>query len=317
MGMNAAPRLAVQLGPLRLKNPVITASGTFGYGTEFTPFLDLNRLGGICVKGLSLKPRPGHPPPRTAETPAGMLNAIGLANVGVEEFLASKLPALRRFDTAVIANIFGETVEEYAEVARRASTGEGVAALELNISCPNTARGGAIFGCDPEGTCRVVTAVRRATSLPLIVKLTPNVTDIVSIARVAVDSGADILSLVNTFLGMAVDVKTRTPVLANTVGGVSGPAIKPQALYLVHRVCSALSVPVIGMGGIMTAEDALEFLLVGARAIQVGTANFVDPAASVKILDGISERLRSLEVRGVNDWVGSLTGTFPSAEYST
>ncbi|MCI0658967.1 MAG: dihydroorotate dehydrogenase, partial [Acidobacteria bacterium] len=289
--MKAAPRLEVQLGPLKLKNPVITASGTFGYGTEFLPFVDLSRLGGICVKGLSLSPRKGNAPPRTFETPAGMINAIGLANVGVEEFVRSKLPALRPYGTAIIANVFGETVEEYAEVARIASTGEGLAALEINISCPNTERGGMVFGCDPDGTRRVVSAVRKVTSLPLIVKLTPNVTDIVSIARVAVDAGADILSLVNTFLGIAVDVSRRRLVLANGVGGVSGPAIKPQALYLVHRVCRELQVPVIGMGGIMNVSDALEFMLVGARAIQIGTANFIDPASSVKILDGLLQAL--------------------------
>jgi dihydroorotate dehydrogenase (NAD+) catalytic subunit len=306
--MTASPRLQVRLGPLTLKNPVITASGTFGYGTEFLPFLDLGRLGGICVKGLSLRPRRGNPPPRTCETPAGMLNAIGLANVGVEAFISERLPALRVHDTAVIANIFGETVEEYAEVARIVSSAPGVAAVELNISCPNTARGGLVFGCDPEGTRRVVSAVRATCSLPLIVKLSPNVTDIVAIARVAVDNGADILSLVNTFLGMAVDIERRRPVLANGVGGVSGPAIKPQALYLVHRVCCAMKVPVIGIGGIMTARDALEFLLVGARAIQVGTANFLDPASSVKIVEGIRDYLAERGIPDVNDLVGVISG---------
>jgi dihydroorotate dehydrogenase (NAD+) catalytic subunit len=315
--MKPAPRLEVQLGPLKLKNPVITASGTFGYGTEFLPFVDLSRLGGICVKGLSLSPRKGNAPPRTFETPAGMINAIGLANVGVEEFVRSKLPALRPYGTAIIANVFGETVEEYVEVARIASTGVGVSALELNISCPNTQRGGMVFGCDPDGTRRVVSAVRKVTSLPLIVKLTPNVTDIVSIARVAVDAGADILSLVNTFLGIAVDVTRRRLVLANGVGGVSGPAIKPQALYLVHRVCRELQVPVIGMGGIMNVNDALEFMLVGARAIQIGTANFVDPASSVKILDGLSEALERMGLEDVNEIVGALKTDGPSQDFST
>ena len=315
--MTATPRLEVQLGPLKLKNPVITASGTFGYGTEFLPFVDLSRLGGICVKGLSLSPRKGNAPPRTFETPAGMINAIGLANVGVEEFVRSKLPALRPYGTAIIANIFGETVEEYVEVARIASGGEGLSALELNISCPNTQRGGMIFGCDPDGTRRVVSAVRKVTALPLIVKLTPNVTDIVSIARVAVDSGADILSLVNTFLGIAVDLPRRKLVLANGVGGVSGPAIKPQALYLVHRVCRELQVPVIGMGGIMNVTDALEFMLVGARAIQIGTANFIDPAASVKILDGLSETLERMGVQDINELVGALKSDGPPQDFST
>jgi dihydroorotate dehydrogenase (NAD+) catalytic subunit len=302
---------------LKLKNPVITASGTFGYGTEFLPFVDLARLGGICVKGLSLSPRKGNAPPRTFETPAGMINAIGLANVGVEEFVRSKLPALRPYGTAIIANIFGETVEEYVEVARIASAGEGLSALELNISCPNTQRGGMVFGCDPDGTRRVVSAVRKVTALPLIVKLTPNVTDIVSIARVAVDSGADILSLVNTFLGIAVDLPRRKLVLANGVGGVSGPAIKPQALYLVHRVCRELQVPVIGMGGIMNITDALEFMLVGARAIQIGTANFIDPAASVKILDGLSETLERMGVQDINELVGALKSDGPPQDFST
>jgi len=315
--MTATPRLEVQLGPLKLKNPVITASGTFGYGTEFLPFVDLARLGGVCVKGLSLSPRKGNAPPRTFETPAGMINAIGLANVGVEEFVRSKLPALRPYGTAIIANIFGETVEEYVEVARIASAGEGLSALELNISCPNTQRGGMVFGCDPDGTRRVVSAVRKVTALPLIVKLTPNVTDIVSIARVAVDSGADILSLVNTFLGIVVDLPRRKLVLANGVGGVSGPAIKPQALYLVHRVCRELQVPVIGMGGIMNITDALEFMLVGARAIQIGTANFIDPAASVKILDGLSETLERMGVQDINELVGALKSDGPPQDFST
>jgi len=308
VGLSASPDLQVKLGPLTLKNPVLTASGTFGYGTEFLPFMDLGRLGGICVKGLSLRPRRGNPPPRTCETPAGMLNAIGLANIGVEAFISEKLPALRRHNTAVIANIFGETVEEYAAVAGVISSAAGVAAVELNISCPNTERGGMVFGCDPEGTRRVVSAVRAACALPLIVKLSPNVTDIVAIARVAVDAGADILSLVNTFLGMAVDLDRRRMALANGVGGLSGPAIKPQALYMVHRVCTAMKTPVIGMGGIMTARDALEFLLVGARAVQVGTANFLDPASSVRIVDGIRDYLVEKGIPDVNDLVGPIPG---------
>jgi len=315
--MTREPSLEVRLGPLKLRNPIVTASGTFGYGTEFLPFVDLARLGGICVKGLSLKPRKGNPPPRTFETPAGMINAIGLANVGVEEFVASKLPALRPYGTAVIANIFGETLEEYVEVARIASSGEGLAALELNISCPNTERGGMIFGCDPDATRRVVGAVRKVTSLPLIVKLTPNVTDILSIARAAVEVGADILSLVNTFLGIVVDAERRELVLANGAGGVSGPAIKPQALYLVHRVCRQMKVPVMGMGGIMTATDALEFLVVGARAVQVGTANFIDPASSMKILDGLIEALGRMGVSDVNDVVGSLREKGALQDFST
>jgi dihydroorotate dehydrogenase (NAD+) catalytic subunit len=315
--MNPEPRLGVELGGLRLKNPVVTASGTFGYGTEFLPFLDLGLLGGICVKGLSRAPRKGNPPPRTCETPSGMLNAIGLANVGVEEFVRAKLPELRRYDTAVIANIFGESVDEYAEVARILDAAEGVAALELNVSCPNTERGGRVFGCDPEGTRSVVAAVRSVTRRPLIVKLTPNVTDIVVIARAAVDAGADILSLVNTFLGTAVDLDRRRFVLANGVGGVSGPAIKPQALYLVHQVATSLPVPVMGMGGILTARDALEFLAVGARAVQVGTANFLDPAASRKIVEGIAAYLQERGIGDVNEIVGTIRRRPSAPAFST
>jgi dihydroorotate dehydrogenase (NAD+) catalytic subunit len=246
-----------------------------------------------------------------------MLNAIGLANVGVEEFVRAKLPELRRYDTAVIANVFGETVEEYAEVARILDAAEGVAALELNISCPNTERGGRVFGCEPEGTRSVVSAVRAVTRLPLIVKLTPNVTDILVIARAAVDAGAEILSLVNTFLGTAVDLDRRRFVLANGVGGVSGPAIKPQALYLVHQVASSLPVPVMGMGGILDARDALEFLAVGARAVQVGTANFIDPAASRKIVEGIAAYLKERGIGDVNEVVGTIRNPPSAPAFST
>ena len=296
------------LGFLKLKNPVLVASGTFGYGLEFAPFIDLGRLGGIVVKGLYYGPRPGNPPPRLAETPSGLLNAIGLQGIGVAEFSAKILPKLRGLGTEILINVCGGDEDEYLAVVDYLDKQDGIAAYELNISCPNTARGGLVFGCDPEGTRRVVSAVRATCSLPLIVKLSPNVTDIVAIARVAVDNGADILSLVNTFLGMAVDIERRRPVLANGVGGVSGPAIKPQALYMVHRVCAAMKVPVIGIGGIMTARDALEFLLVGARAIQVGTANFLDPASSVKIVEGIRRYLTERGIPDVNDLVGAISG---------
>ncbi len=286
------PDLGVDIGALHLKNPVLTASGTFGYGLEFADKLDLNRLGGVCVKGLSLKPRPGNLPPRIMETPAGMLNAIGLQNVGVAYFISEYLPRLREYDTAVIANIFGETVEEYAAVAAALEKAEGVAAVEINVSCPNVTRGGIAFGNDPVMLKSVVQAVREATSLPVITKMTPNVTDIVLLARAAVEGGSDALSLINTLLGMSVDIETRTPHLRNVVGGLSGPAIRPVALRMVHQVYRAgLGVPLIGIGGIAAAEDAIQFLICGADAVQVGTANYIEPDAAVKVCEGISAYL--------------------------
>ncbi len=300
------PDLAVQIGSLRLKNPVLTASGTFGYGLEFAEQLDLNRLGGICVKGLSLNPRPGNQPPRIMETPAGMLNAIGLQNVGVSCFVSEYLPRLREYDTAVIANIFGETVEEYAAVAAALERADGVAAVEINVSCPNVSKGGIAFGNDPVMLKTVVQAVRKATSLPVITKMTPNVTDIVPLARAAVEGGSDALSLINTLLGMSVDIETRTPHLRNVVGGLSGPAIRPVALRMVHQVYRAgLGVPLIGIGGISTAEDAIQFLICGADAVQVGTANYIEPDAALKVCEGISEFL----VRQGIGSVAELTGT--------
>ncbi|HXH27930.1 MAG TPA: dihydroorotate dehydrogenase [Candidatus Polarisedimenticolia bacterium] len=299
--------MSVHVGPLRLKNPVIAASGTFGYGLEFLPYLKLSALGGFVTKGLSLRPRPGHAPPRTCETPSGMLNAIGLANVGVEAFLEEKLPRLRRHDTAVIANIFGETQEEYVAVARRLSRAPGLAALELNLSCPNTAKGGIVFGVSPPVISEVTAAVRRAApDLPLIVKLTPNITDIGVAARAAKDGGADILSLVNTFLAMAVDLERRRPVLDNVVGGLSGPAIRPMALYMVHRAARAVDLPILGMGGIVTGEDALQFMVAGSAAVQVGTTNFFDPGGSVRIVREIEAWCRARGVGAVRDLVGTL-----------
>jgi dihydroorotate dehydrogenase (NAD+) catalytic subunit len=299
--------LSVTLGPLRLANPVVAASGTFGYGTEFLPYLKLKDLGGFVTKGLSLRPRRGNAPPRTCETAAGMLNAIGLANVGVEAFLEEKLPALRGCGTTVIANVFGETREEYVAVARRLNGADGLHALELNLSCPNTEKGGIAFGVSPPVVADVVAAVRRAApDLPLIVKLTPNITDIAAAARAARAGGADILSLVNTFLGMAVDLANRRPVLDNVVGGLSGPAIKPLALYMVHRVHREVGLPIMGMGGISRTEDALEFLLAGSTAVQVGTANFFDPRATVGIVDGIARWCRREGVERVRDLVGAL-----------
>ncbi len=298
--------LGVTLGPLTLKNPVMTASGTFGYGEEFTPFLDLNHLGGFVVKGLSLRPRPGNPPPRSCETPSGMLNSIGLENCGIDAFLGDKLPRIRKYNCAIVANIFGETLEEYVAVARKAEGAEGLAALELNISCPNTARGGLDFGCDANSTREVVRAVRDVNSLPLMVKLAPNVTDIRPLAEAAQQGGADILTLVNTYLGMAVDVVKRRPKLATRYGGLSGPAIRPLAVYQIDRVRSAVDLPLIGMGGILSTEDALEFFLVGASAIQIGTANFVDPRSSIRILEGIRDYLQRENIPDFRALIGAL-----------
>ncbi|MEE8112181.1 MAG: dihydroorotate dehydrogenase [Acidobacteriota bacterium] len=298
--------LEVNLGPLTLKNPVMTASGTFGYGEEFTPFLDLNHLGGFVVKGLSLRPRPGNPPPRSCETPSGMLNSIGLENCGIDAFLGDKLPRIRKYNCAIVANIFGETLEEYVAVARKAEGAEGLAALELNISCPNTARGGLDFGCDTNSTREVVRAVRDVNSLPLMVKLAPNVTDIRPLAEAAQQGGADILTLVNTYLGMAVDVVKRRPKLATRYGGLSGPAIRPLAVYQIDRVRSAVDLPLIGMGGILSTEDALEFFLVGASAIQIGTANFVDPRSSIRILEGIRDYLQRENIPDFRALIGAL-----------
>lgn len=301
------PDLSVRLGPLELKNPVLAASGTFGYGTELDAYFDLSEIGGFVTKGLSLRPRRGNAPPRTCETACGMLNAIGLANVGVEAFLDEKLPALRGRDAKVIANVFGETQDEYVAVARRLNGARGLHALELNLSCPNTDRGGIAFGTSPDVILEVVRAVRRAApDLPLIVKLTPNITDIAEAARAARDGGADILSLVNTFLGMAIDLESRRPALDNVVGGLSGPAIKPLALYMVHRVFREVDLPIIGMGGISTAEDALEFMVAGSSAVQVGTASFVEPAAGLRIARGIGAWCRDRGVGAVRDLVGTL-----------
>jgi dihydroorotate dehydrogenase (NAD+) catalytic subunit len=299
--------LSVTLGRLRLKNPVIAASGTFGYGTEFDDYFDLTTLGGFVTKGLSLKPRRGNAPQRTCETAAGMLNAIGLANVGVEAFVRDKLPPLRSRDVAVIANVFGETRDEYVAVAERLSGAPGVHALELNLSCPNTEKGGLAFGVSPALTREVVAAVRRAApDLPLMVKLTPNVTDITEAARAAADGGADILSLVNTFLGMAIDLPRRRPVLDNVVGGLSGPAIKPLALYMVHKVATSVRLPVVGMGGIANATDALEFMVAGAGAVQIGTASFYDPQAPARLVRDLGEWCRREKVAAVRDVVGTL-----------
>lgn len=301
-----APRMEVELAGLRLQNPIMPASGTFGFGEEYASYVDLNSLGALVTKSVTLQPTPGNPPPRIVETPAGMLNSIGLQNPGLEVFIREKMPFLRRFRPPVIVNIAGKTVEEYAELARRLTEVPGVAALEVNISCPNVKEGGLAFGLHPETAAKVITAVRQATSLPLIAKLTPNVTDVVSVAQRLEEAGADALSLINTLQGMAIDWKTRRPILANIVGGLSGPAIKPVALYAVWRVARAVKIPIIGMGGIMTATDALEFLLAGARAVAVGTANLVNPKAMEEIIAGLKEYLIQNKVDDINEIIGGL-----------
>jgi len=300
------PDLSVRVGPLRLKNPVLTASGTFGYGLEFTQYFDIGLLGGIATKGLSPKPREGNPPQRIAETPAGMLNTIGLQNVGVDAFIAEKLPELRRYDTAVVANVFGENLAGYVEVCAKLDGVDGVAAIELNVSCPNVDRGGMIFGNDPAALAQVTRACRDATRLPLIVKLSPNVGDITETARAAESEGADALSLVNTFVGMAIDVERRRPVLAKITGGLSGPAIRPLAVRMTWEVARAVQLPIIGMGGIVDARDALEFILAGATAVQVGTANFLHPRAALDVLEGLERYLVEHGIGAVTELVGAL-----------
>ncbi|HEX2343150.1 MAG TPA: dihydroorotate dehydrogenase [Vicinamibacterales bacterium] len=298
--------LAVQIGPLKLANPIIAASGCFGYGVEYADVVDLSTLGGVAVKGLFLEAREGHPPPRIVETPSGMLNAIGLQGIGVHRFIREKLPELRDRRAVVIVNICGTTLDEYVELARILSDAEGVAALELNISCPNIKEGGITFGCSLTGTLDVVSAVRKVTRLPVIPKLTPNVTDVASFARAAEESGADAVSLVNTFLAMAIDVETRRPKLSNIVGGLSGPAIRPIAVRMVYECRQAVKIPVIGMGGIATPTDALEFMIAGATAVQVGTANFVDPFVWSKLLDGLRDYLTRHNIGRVADLIGTL-----------
>jgi dihydroorotate dehydrogenase (NAD+) catalytic subunit len=298
--------LSVSIGSLRLKNPLIAASGCFGYGVEYSSAIDISTLGGLVSKGLFLKPREGHPPERIVETPAGMLNAIGLQGIGVHRYIAEKLPDIVRLRATNIVNICGSTLDEYVELARILSDAEGVHALELNISCPNIKEGGITFGCSLDGTAAVVSAVKKVTRLPVIPKLTPNVTDVASIARAAEDAGADAVSLVNTFLGMAIDVETRRPKLSNIVGGLSGPAIRPIAVRMVYECRRAVKVPIIGMGGIATASDALEFMIAGATAVQVGTANFVDPFIWTKLLSGIESYMARHGIRRVGDLVGSL-----------
>lgn len=302
----AKPDLSIDFAGIKLKNPVLTASGTFGYGQEFAEFVDLNKLGGIIVKGISLKPIKGNPPPRIWETPSGMLNAIGLENPGVDVFLAEKLPYLRKFDIAVIVNMFGYSLEDYVGVAERLDGVPGIAGIEVNISCPNVKAGGMAFGTDVKATAGLLTAVRRATRFPLIAKLSPNVTDVTVFAKAARDAGCDGLSLINTLLGMAIDVRCRKPRLANCTGGLSGPAVRPVAVRMVWQVARAVPLPIIGMGGIVTGEDALEFILAGASAVAVGTANFTDPGATMHVLDEMSTLLREQGVTDVKELIGKV-----------
>lgn len=298
--------LSVDLGFLKLSNPVLAASGTFGYGLEFKPFVDLNKLGGVIVKGLYFNPRPGNPPPRLAESPSGLINSIGLQGIGVQAFCEKVLPQLQVFRTPIIVNVCGETDDEYAAVIDYLNKDGRVAAYELNISCPNVKEDGRCPALSPDHTFSLVKLAKEASRLPLIVKLSPNVTDIVSVARAAEEAGADAISLINTLLAMAVDVETRRPRLANTFGGLSGPAIKPIALRMVYQVASRARIPVIGMGGIINGRDALEFLIAGARAVEVGTANFVDPGAAVRIIKEIRDYCLEKEISRVEDFIGTL-----------
>ena len=304
--MSKQPDLKVDIGALKLQNPVMTASGTFGYAREFDHLMDLNRLGGIIVKGLSLRPTRGNPPPRVVETACGMINAIGLENVGIEGFITEKLPFLQDLYPPLIVNIYGKLEEEYWQLAARIDEVAAIDGIEVNISCPNVKAGGMAFGVDPKAAYSVIRAVRQQTSKPLIVKLSPNVTDITEIATAVEEAGADCISLINTISAMAVDVNTRRPKIANIIGGLSGPAIKPVALRMVWQVAQKSKIPVIGIGGIMTAEDALEFLIAGATAIQVGTANFVNPGVTTEIIDGIEAFLAERDIASVKDIVGTL-----------
>lgn len=299
--------LSVDLGFLKLKNPVIAASGTFGYGLEFTPFIDLNKLGGFVVKGLYFSPQQGNPPPRLVETASGLLNSIGLQGIGVKEFSEKILPQLKIFQTAIIVNICGEHEEEYASVANYLDKQEGISAYELNISCPNVKKQGFCPALDPETTYSVVRLVKESSSRPIITKLSPNVKDIVEIAVSAQEAGSDAVSLVNTFLAMAIDTETGKPVLGNVFGGLSGPAIKPIALRMVYQVANHIKIPVIGIGGILSGKDALEFLMVGAKAVEVGTANFIDPTSTVKIIEEIKEYCQIKGIENIEEVIGSLT----------
>jgi dihydroorotate dehydrogenase (NAD+) catalytic subunit len=298
--------LSVKIGALVLKNPVMVASGTFGYGGEYSSLIDINMLGAVVTKGISLEPSPGNPPPRIVETPSGMLNAIGLQNVGFQSFVTDKMPLLREYDTAVIVNFYGSKIEDYVELAAKLSSVEGVDALEANISCPNIKEGGITFGTDPEMAYEVTEKVRAVTDKPLIVKLTPNVTDISAVAKRVEDAGADAVSLTNTFAGMVIDIDACRPAIANITGGLSGPAIRPLSLRMVWETVKAVTIPVIGIGGIIGSSDALQFLICGACAVQVGTGLFVDPKTPISIINGIQNYLTDKDLTDINDVIGSL-----------
>lgn len=297
--------LEVNLGGMILNNPITVASGTFGYGVEYEPFVDIASLGAVIVKGTTLEPRMGNPPPRICETPSGMLNAIGLENPGVEAFINQHLPVLRSRNAIVIVNIAGNTVEEYAKLAQILNGQPGIAGLEINISCPNVKKGGLQFGTDPGMVQEVVAAVKSQTSLPVMAKLSPNVTDIVAIARAAERGGADCLSLINTLLGMAIDIERRKPILANTFGGLSGPAIKPVALRMVYQVASEVPLPIMGEGGISSTRDVIEFLMAGATAVSIGTANFVNPLVTQEVLTGLKDYMKRHQITSIKDLIGT------------
>jgi len=313
----SAPSMETVIAGVRFQNPVWTASGTFGYGKEFADLIDLNQLGAICVKGISPEPMEGNPPPRIYETASGMLNAIGLQNVGAKRFVTEKLPFLRALRARTVVNVFAYSTEDYVRCIETLNEGEGIAAYELNISCPNTRCGGIVYGTDPRLTEEVVSAARKAARYPLFVKLSPNVTDIALFARVAEGAGADALSLVNTFVGMAIDIETRTPRIANVTAGLSGPGIKPVALRMVYQAARAVKIPIIGIGGIASAEDALEFIIAGACAVQVGTANFYDPGTALRTVAGIREYCQRKQVR-LPELIRSLkVDNLPSTAHAT
>lgn len=305
MAKKKSLNLKVNLGKLKLKNPVITASGTFGYGMEYSEFVNLNNLGAVVTKGISLKPMRGNPIPRICETPCGMLNAIGLQNVGLKGFTEQQLPYLKQFNTKIIANIFGNSIDEYTKLAQKLESA-GVDAIELNVSCPNVKKSGIIFGTDPKVFKELIINVRRKTNLPLITKLSPNVADIRKFAKIAEDAGSDIISLINTITGMSIDIKTRQPRLANITGGLSGPAIKPIAVRMVWECYKTVNIPIIGMGGIISAEDALEFILAGASAVAVGTGNFINPRATMDILKGIKSFMSAERIRYIKILIGAV-----------
>ena len=311
------PDRTIQIGTLKLATPFIAASGCFGYGVEYSNLGELAALGGVSVKGLFLEPREGHPPERIVETPSGMLNAIGLQGIGVHQFIKDKLPLLRDNSAVVIVNICGSSVDEYAEIARILSDADGIAAIEINISCPNIKEGGITFGCNAVGTDEVVRAVRNATNLPIFPKLSPNVTDIASIAKAAEEAGADAVTLVNTFLAMSINIETRRPQLSNIFGGLSGPAIRPIAVRMVYECSSAINIPIIGMGGICTARDVIEFLIAGASAVQIGTANFEDPLIWPKLEAGLVRYLDEHKYNTVRDLVGTLDLSDRNTEWTS